>query len=67
MVPENSTRQCFFVKKKDLRDRVDDLVLIWKLFHGKIAEISIKSKESAQVLEKLDLWFLVWAFSYFKI
>ena len=57
----------FFVKKKDLRDRVDDLVLIWKLFHAKIAEISTKSKESGKVLEKLDLLFLVWAFSYFKI
>ena len=66
-MPENSTRQCFFVKKKDLRDRIDDFVLIWKLFHGIIAEISTKSKESAEVLEKLDLWFLVWAFSYFKI
>ena len=67
MVPENSARQGFLVEKKDLRDSLSYLVLIWQLFHGKIAEISTKSKESAEVLEKLDLWFLVWAFSYFKI
>ena len=54
-------------KKRILRDRIDDLVVICKFLWPIIVEKGTQTKESAQVLRKKDLWFSILAFSYLMI
>ena len=64
MVPENFYKTSVLRKQRLLTDRIDNLMIIDELFLPIIVEKGTESKESAQVLRKLDLWFLILAFSY---
>ena len=61
-MPENFYKTSILRKQRILRDRIDDLVIFDELFLPVIVEKGTESKESAQVLKKLDLWFLILAF-----
>ena len=66
-MPENFYKTTILRKKRILRDRTYDLVIIGQIFLPIIGEIGTKIKESAQVLTKLDLWFLSLTFSHLMI
>ena len=66
-MPENFYKTSILRKQRILRDRIDNLMIIDELFLPIIVEKGTESKESAQVLRKLDLWFLILAFSYLMI
>ena len=57
-MPENFFKTAILRKKRILRSKTYDLVIIGQFFLPIIGEIGTKIKESAQVLTKLDFWFL---------
>ena len=66
-MPESFSKTTISREKRTLKDRVDFLVIIEQIFLPIINDIVTKNKESAQILKKLDLWFLIFTYSHLMI
>ena len=66
-MPESFSKTTISREKRTLKDRVDFLVIIEQIFMPIIVDIVTKNKESAQILKKLDLWFLIFTYSHLMI
>ena len=58
MVPENFRRISFFVKKRTSGDRMAVYLRYFAYFSRIFDNKSTKNLKSAEILRKLDLWFL---------
>ena len=63
-VPGNFFRSTILREKRIFRDRIGNLVIIEQLILLIIIKLGTKNEKNGELVEKLDLWFLVWAFSY---